>query len=77
MTISLIHYRYLKTVVSVHSNMRAVRVQRQLEQKQLARLEVRIFYSVWGRGEWDILSLLDKIHVKYTILQLKVYSKLK
>jgi len=43
--------RYLKTVVSVHSNMRAVRVQRQLEQKQLARLEIKSLESRVREGE--------------------------
>jgi len=37
--------RYLKAVVSVHSEMRAVRVARQLRQKKLSRLEVNSLES--------------------------------
>jgi len=52
--------RYLKTVVQIHSNMRAVRVQRQLEHKQLSRLEVKSRESRTREGESTAASAVNQ-----------------
>ena len=48
--------RYLKCVVSVHSEMRAVRLARQLRQKRLSRLEVGYEMEVVEEEEGKVVE---------------------